>query len=63
MSFQRKLVGEPTEYKGYIITVRYMGPDLLGYVNNEELSGFFVDVRAVVAAGARYVDQKLKEAK
>lgn len=60
MAIERKVVGEPAQYQGRTITARHMGPDLLGYVDDVELSGFYLDVEAVRAAGRRYVDAELK---
>ena len=60
MSITRKVVGDPERYHGRTITARYMGPDLLGYVNDVELGGFFLDLEAVRAAGRRYVDAEIK---
>lgn len=60
MGVERKIVGK-SEYKGSEITVRHMGPDLLGYVDGVELSGFFTNTAAAIAGGERYVDQMIKE--
>lgn len=60
MAIERKVVGEPVQYQGRTITARYMGPDLLGYVDDMELSGFFLDLAAVRAAGQRHVDAEIK---
>lgn len=60
MALKRKLVGKPEEYRGRKITARHMGPDLLGYVDDIELSGFFLDTEAVQAAGQRYIDAEIK---
>lgn len=60
MAIERKIVGE-SEYRGSKITVRRMGPDLLGYVDGVELSGFFINTAAAIAGGERYIDQQIKE--
>ena len=62
MSIERKLIGEPERYKGRLLTVRHMGPDVLGYVDDTELSGFFLNPEAARAAGRRHVDAELKAA-
>lgn len=60
MSIERKIVAT-SEYLGSHIVVRHMGPDLLVYVDDSELGGFFVNVPAAIAGGHRHVDQQLKE--
>lgn len=57
---QRKLICSE-DYRGYQIHVKYMGPDLLAYVGEEELPGFYLDSQAALAAGKRYVDDKIRE--
>lgn len=60
---ERKPVGEPYVYKGFTITATHLGPDLLGYINGEELPHFYMDLEAVRQAGERSADLKLKEQK
>lgn len=60
MSIVRKEVGQPTHYKDHLITATLAGPDLLGYVDGIELANFYINTAAVVAAGKRYVDDKIK---
>lgn len=60
---ERKLIGEPFAYRGHTITARFMGPDLLGYLDEEELSGFYLDTAAVHGAGVKHVDAKIKAEK
>lgn len=60
MTVERKVIGEPQVYKGRTITAKFIGPDLLGYVDDIELSGFFLDTEAVQAAGERYIDAEIK---
>ena len=68
MTLVRKLIVSEV-YEGRTLEVRYMGPDLLGYVTAPgekvpvELSGFFLDARAAIAGGKRFVDEQIKEAK
>lgn len=59
MAIERKVVGTPSKYRGKTITVRFMGPDFLGYVNDIELSGFFLSAAAAESAGQRYVNEQL----
>jgi len=59
---ERKQVGPTETYHGRKLTARYMGPDVLGYVDDMELSGFFLDVEAAHAAGRRHVDAEIKAA-
>lgn len=48
------------KYEDRTLEVRHMGPDVLGFVNGIELSGFFIDVSAAIAGGQRYVDAEIK---
>ncbi len=57
---QRKLLLE-TRYKGHEIEVRRMGPDLLAYVDNVELPGFYIDTQAAVRGCTQYINQIIKE--
>jgi hypothetical protein len=60
-AFERRQVGKPELYHGRKLIARYMGPDLLAYVNDVELGGFYTDVEAARAAGRRHVDAEIKE--
>ncbi len=60
---ERKPVGEPYKYKGFTITATYLGPDLLGQIDGEELPHFYQDLEAVRKAGERAADMKIKESK
>jgi hypothetical protein len=60
MAVERKLVCAPLVYRGYTITVRQMQPDLLGYVDSDELPHFYRTPGAVYSAGRRYIDEKIK---
>ncbi len=57
---ERKQVGATEDYRGYTLSVRYMGPDLLAYVGVIELSGFYLNREAALAAARRYVDDDIK---
>jgi hypothetical protein len=61
MSIARKTVGDPIEYRGHSIEARHMGPDLLCYVDGNEVGHFYRSVEAAHNAGKRYVDQIEKE--
>lgn len=63
MAIERKKVGKTERYKGSDIEVRFMGPDLLAYVDGMELPNFYLDAEAARAAGRRYVDEEQKERK
>lgn len=58
---ERKSVGEPYMYRGYKITATHLGPDLLGQIDGQEMSNFYMDLAAVRKAGSRNVDQMIKE--
>lgn len=57
----RMLVGEPYIYRGFKITATFIGPDLLGQIDGEEMPNFYMDLAAVRRIGARNVDLKIKE--
>lgn len=57
----RKPVGDPYVYRGHRITATFVGPDLLGYIDGEEMPNFYMDLAAVRKAGSRNVDLKIKE--
>ncbi len=55
----RKLIrGE--SYQGRTIEARWMGPDLLCFVNGAELGSFYVDAQAAIEGGQRFVDAEIK---
>lgn len=55
MTVNRKLMRSEV-YKARTIEARYMGPDLLCYVDGVDLGPFYVDVRAAIGGGKRYID-------
>lgn len=57
----REPVGEPYIYRGYKITATFIGPDLLGQIDGEEMPNFYMDLAAVRRVGSRNVDLKIKE--
>lgn len=61
MSVERKPVGDPEPYHGWRLQARFMGPDLLSYVDDLEMPNFYIDVASALAGGRRYVDAQLKE--
>ena len=61
MSLVRPPVGEPETYKGHTLQARFLGPDLLGYVDDVELPNFYASAAAARDAGRRYVDDQIKE--
>lgn len=62
MGIVRKQIGEGIEYKGRELVARFMGPDLLLYVDGVQVGNFFIDRPSAIDAGVRYVDQLEKEA-
>lgn len=58
---ERQAVGDPYIYRGYQITATFIGPDLLGYIDGEEMPNFYMDLAAVRKVGSRNVDLKIKE--
>lgn len=63
MSIQRRQVGKTELYEGRELRARYMGPDLLAFVNDVELNGFYLSVEDAHAAGRRHVDAEIKAEK
>lgn len=63
MPLKRQMVGQPENYQGRTITVRLMGPDLLGYVDDIELSGFFWTAEAARVAARKYIDDEQRASK
>lgn len=63
MAIARQQVGQPQEYKGRTILLRYAGPDLLCYVDNDELPNFYESMDAGYKAGRKYIDQQEAERK
>lgn len=61
-TFQRPVVGEPEKYKGRKIEARFCGPDLLCYVDGQDVGQFHLNVEAAKRAGRLYIDQCEREA-
>lgn len=64
--FVRPQVGPVAKYRGYNITVRYLGPDHLAYVDDgltpeTELGGFYMEPMHALRAGERHVDHLISE--
>lgn len=57
----RKLIRSET-YHDRTIEARYMGPDLLCYVDGSELGSFYIDAQAAIEGGQRFIDADLKAA-
>jgi hypothetical protein len=56
----RPIVGTPEKYRGRVLSVRLMGPDYLSYVDEIELSGFFISPGAAASAGQKYVNDEIE---
>lgn len=54
----RQQIGAAEDYCGRKITVRLMGPDFLAYVDDTELSGFFISPNAAVNAAQKYINDE-----
>lgn len=61
MVVKRPIVGDPYLYRGRTVSARYLGPDLIAYVNDVELPHFYLDIEAVRGAGRRWVDAEEDE--
>jgi hypothetical protein len=60
-NIRRKLIRSET-YQGRTIEARWMGPDLLSFVDTLELSGFFIDAQAAIEGAQRYIDAEITAA-
>ena len=58
---ERKQIGDTLNYRGHEIVARFLGPDLLCYVDGSELAPFYADLNAAQKAGMRHVDLIEKE--
>ena len=56
MSIQRQQIGADQYVRGHLVQLRYLGPDLLCYVDNTELNAFYETVPAAMAGAERYID-------
>lgn len=59
VSLTRKLIRRES-YQGRMLEARFMGPDLLAFVDGIELNCFYLDAQAAIDAGKRHVDAELK---
>jgi hypothetical protein len=59
---KRKLIRSES-YEGRTIQARYMGPDLLCFVDGVELGSFYIDAQAAIDGGQRFIDAEMKAAK
>jgi hypothetical protein len=59
MALKRKLIRQET-YASRTIEARYMGPDLLCFVDGVELGSFYIDAQAAIDGGERYIEADLK---
>lgn len=57
----RPPVGEPYMYRGCLVTATLIQPDLLGYVDGQEMPHFYLDLRSVRFAAEKMIDAKIKE--
>jgi hypothetical protein len=60
VAVKRRQVGDAERYHGRRLHAGYMGPDLLGYVDDIELGGFYLTVEAAIGAGRRHVDAEIR---
>lgn len=59
MGVKRKLIrSEP--YQDRTLEARYLGPDLLAFVDGVELGSFYIDAQAAIDGGKRFVDADAK---
>lgn len=56
---KRKLIRSES-YQGRTIEARWMGPDLLCFVQGVELGSFYIDAQAAIEGGQRYIDADIK---
>lgn len=48
-------------YHEHLLEARFMGPDLLSFVDSVELPQFYVDVEAALLSGRKFIDAQEKE--
>lgn len=60
MPLIRKVVAIET-YRDHKIEAKFLGPDLLAYVEGEEIAHFYINTRAAIEAGRRHIDYVIKE--
>jgi hypothetical protein len=58
---KRKLIRSEI-YQGRTLEARWMGPDLLCFVQGVELGSFYIDAQAAIEGGQRYIDADIKAA-
>ena len=56
MAIKREQVGKTLTYNKHKIVVRFLGPDLLCYVDGHELNGFYPTAESARIAGRKYAD-------
>lgn len=58
---QRPTVGKPYIYRGHSVTAVLIQPDLLGYIDGEEMPHFYLNMQAVRENAEKMIDAKIKE--
>lgn len=53
---ERRLVGPVLRYRGHEIEARLLGPDLLCYVDGQQVGEYWLTAQAAHNAGQRHVD-------
>jgi hypothetical protein len=61
MTVQRKIVSE-SAYRGKKIKVCFMGPDYLAYVDDREMSGFYISEQAAIGGAQTFINEELEAA-
>jgi hypothetical protein len=62
MAIERKLIGR-INHKGHVIEARFMGPDLIGYIDGMEMGNFYLDAQAVYKVAINQIDEEERKKK
>lgn len=61
MAIERQKMGAPEEYRGYLISLVYLGPDFLSYVDDREMPNFYMTPAAAVNGAQTFINREIKE--
>lgn len=62
MAVAGKPLGRPIKYKDREVLVTFYGPDLLVYVDEQQVGDFWIDVASADAGARRHIDLQEREA-
>lgn len=56
----RPIIGTPRTYRGHLISVHHIGPDLIARVDGQDMPNFYLTSQAAGAAAERHIDDIIK---